>query len=235
MRFWKRPRARCAHLAALLVIGICVQMMRPSTAHAQNSAHVIKGSTRKAHFVWNSDRSRLLVNVGFFDVVSGKVRRKLTRGLPTTIVLTAMLYADKNPKPISTTVQSCRVTWHVWDELYRIDLHRLGQKRTRWTPTIDGVLRTCARAQKLEVATARQAASAKSLYLRARVQVNPIDPAVLQKIKRWVSRPLRTGVPAPGDALFSTFTGLFMKRFDAAERTLEFRTTPAVPHIRAES
>jgi hypothetical protein len=67
--------------------------------------------------------------------------------------------------------------------------------------------------------------------MQAKVQVNPVSPELLQKIKRWVSRPTGTGTAAPGDALFSTFTGLFLQRIGEAERELEFSTRPVVPRI----
>jgi hypothetical protein len=69
------------------------------------------------------------------------------------------------------------------------------------------------------------------LVLQAKVQVNPVSDDVLQKIKRWVSRPTGTSTAAPGDALFSTFTGLFLQRIAEAERVLIFSTKPTLPSI----
>jgi hypothetical protein len=42
-------------------------------------------------------------------------------------------------------------------------------------------------------------------------------------------RPSSTGTAAPGDALFSTFTGLFLQRIGDAERDQKFVTRPAKP------
>ena len=61
------------------------------------------------------------------------------------------------------------------------------------------------------------------------MQVNPVSAEVLQRIKRWVSRPSGTSTAAPGDALFSTFTGLFLQRIGNAERELNFTTKSATP------
>jgi hypothetical protein len=65
--------------------------------------------------------------------------------------------------------------------------------------------------------------------MHAKVQVNPMSEDVLLKIKRWVSRPTGTSTAAPGDALFSTFTGLFLQRIGEAEKVLLFSTRPTVP------
>ena len=85
--------------------------------------------------------------------------------------------------------------------------------------------------RKLLIANRNQLAPGRQVYLDARVLVNPVSPQLLEKIKRWVSRPTATGTAAPGDALFGTFTGLFLQRIGDAERVLEFMTTSAIPRI----
>ena len=81
------------------------------------------------------------------------------------------------------------------------------------------------------IGTRDQIPFGSAVYIHAKVQVNPVSPEVLQKIKRWVSRPTGTGTAAPGDALFSTFTGLFLQRIGDAERELKFTTKTAVPSV----
>jgi hypothetical protein len=65
----------------------------------------------------------------------------------------------------------------------------------------------------------------------AKVQVNPLSPEVMQKLKLWVLRPSGTGTAAPSDALFSTFTGLFLQRVGEAERELKFNSRPILPTV----
>jgi hypothetical protein len=56
------------------------------------------------------------------------------------------------------------------------------------------------------------------------VEVNPVSPDMLERIKRWVSRPSGNSTAAPGDALFGSFVGLFVTRIGVADRQLAFRT-----------
>ena len=65
--------------------------------------------------------------------------------------------------------------------------------------------------------------------MKAAVRINPISEELLAKLKRWVSRPAQTATAAPGSALFSTFTGLFMQRVGDAERSVEFTTRVSLP------
>ena len=76
------------------------------------------------------------------------------------------------------------------------------------------------------------------LIAAGRIQVNPVSAELLQKIKRWVMRPSATGTAAPGDALFSTFTGLFLQRIGDAERQQKFTTRMLLPitiHSKSQS
>jgi hypothetical protein len=186
---------------------------------------------RDVRMAWNVARSRVYVSMTFRDVIDSTIRRKLSRGLPTTIVLTAAVYAPGSSKPLSTTAQTCKITWHVWDEVYLVELTRPGGTRSSAAITVEGVLRRCAEARDLLAGTKDQIPFGIALQLRAKVQVNPVSAEVLQKIKKWVLRPTGTGTAAPGDALFSTFTGLFLQRIGEAERELKFTTKTAVPTV----
>jgi len=190
---------------------------------------------RDARFQWGPDKKNMYVSVSFRDVIDAKILNKLNRGLPTTIVLTAAIYRAGQSEPLSTTAQSCKITWHVWKEVYFVEVTRPGGTRIEKTLTANGVLRRCAeiqssRVQRLLLAgTSSQIPDGVPLYMEGKVQINPVSPDVLTKIKRWVSRPTGTGTAAPGDALFSTFTGLFLQRIGKAERQLDFTTTVTMP------
>jgi hypothetical protein len=181
---------------------------------------------RKARFYWDKSGRALLADFAFRDALDARIRSKLSRGLPTEIVLTALVYTTDSKTPLSTTFQTCRITWHVWEEMYRVDVTRANQPKGRrhWTPSISGVLRRCAESRRLLIADSTQVARDKVVYLTATVRINPIGDELLKKLKRWVSRPSHTTAAAPGSALFSTFTGLFMQRIGDAERTISFAT-----------
>lgn len=185
---------------------------------------------REVRFDWDAPSRKLVLDISFRDAIDSDILRKLTRGLPTTIVFTATLYRAGTRQALSTTAQTCKITWLVWDEAYLVELTQPpGGTRTRPTATAEGVLRRCAATTRLVAATPAQVPVGAALYLEAKVQVNPVSAELLQRIKRWVSRPSGTATAAPGDALFSTFTGLFLQRIGNAERELNFTTKSAVP------
>jgi hypothetical protein len=181
---------------------------------------------REVDLSWDTDKSLLYLDIGFRDIIDDGIRNKLSRGLPTTIVLTATIQKAGSTEPLSTTTQTCRITWHVWEEAYYVEIVRPGSSQARWTTTLEGVFRRCAEAHRLLAGDATQVSPSVPLYARGTIQINPVSPEVLQQLKRWVMRPSSTGTAAPGDALFSTFAGLFMQRIGDAEREVHFFTRP---------
>jgi hypothetical protein len=214
----------------LVPCAIALLALAPSVARAQ--ARPV--STRDVLFEWDAEAKLLYLSVGFRDVIDQELQAKLSRGLPTTIVLSAAIYraaSGVSGTPLSTTAHTCKVTWHVWEEAYRVEVTRPGGTQVRWTTTVEGVLRRCADVRRLLSGTALQIPLNTALLCSAKVQVNPLSPEVMQKLKLWVLRPSGTGTAAPSDALFSTFTGLFLQRVGEAERELKFNSRPILPTV----
>src|SRR5262249_34278026 len=153
------------------------------------------------------------------DVVDNDTAAKLQGGLPTTIVMRAYVFRTTGRTPLAATYKSCRVTFDLWDEVYRIELSQSGEPDTQVaSPTLDGVLRRCAETDRLAVVARSALPASASYYIACVVEVNPVSPDMLDRIKRWVSRPSGTGATAPGDALFGSFVGLFVARIGTADR-----------------
>lgn len=219
----RRPGWLLACWVALLLL------LLPAVAHAQAKPV----PTRDVLFEWDAEAKLLYLSVGFRDVIDPELQAKLSRGLPTTIVLTAAIYraGSSATTPLSTTAHTCKVTWHVWEEAYRVEITRPGGSQVRWTTTVEGVLRRCADVRRLIAGTVQQIPVNTPVFCSAKVQVNPLSAEVMQKLKLWVLRPSGTATAAPSDALFSTFTGLFLQRVGEAERELKFNSRPQQPTV----
>lgn len=224
-----RQEYYCRVARWVLAIGLSAWCFLLSTANAW--AQVKTPSVRTGHFQWSPSGRMLLLSLSFRDVATPEVLRKLRLGLPTTIVLTGVLRA--NLDIVSTTYQRCKITWHVWEEMYRVEVSRASQPSVKrsWSPSVNGVLRRCAEADRLVVAERAQVPLGKALTLDARILVNPVSPELLEKIKRWISRPSSAATATSASKLFSTFTGLFMTRVGEAEGELRFVTRPGIPPL----
>jgi len=226
---WRAATRRRAHtlLVACLLGG---SGARSALAQEAPVPPPVPNSPREARFEWDAARRWLFVTLAFRDVADAGVLRKLKQGLPTTIVLTGILYAQGTDQPLASTLQNCKITWHVWEEMYRIEVSRPDQQAVRqWSPTLNGVLRRCAQTERLPVAHVSQLSDERPLELRVKVLVNPVSQELLQKIQSWISRPSNTTSASTGSILFSTFTGLFLTQIGEADRVLEFATRAFTP------
>jgi hypothetical protein len=172
------------------------------------------------------EKQTLRVSVGYRDVVDAATVAKLMGGLPTTIVMRAYVFRESGGAALAAAFKTCRVIFDLWDEVYRIEISQTGMNDVSTaSPTLEGVLRRCAEAEKLAVIGRSVLPSGTKYYLAGAVEVNPVSPDMLERIKRWVSRPSSgTSTIAPGDALFGSFVGLFVTRIGVADRQLAFRT-----------
>ena len=178
--------ARPARALAAAGAGCLIAWAGPALAQEK------KDPPRDARYTWNHQKTQLYMDVSFRDIVDAEIRKKLSRGLPTTIVLTAAVHQVGSKDPVSTTAQTCKITWHVWDEVYLVETTRPGGSKSSAAISVDGVIRRCADARRLPIGTSAQVPVGASIYLTAKVQVNPVSAEILNKIKRWVSRPTGT-------------------------------------------
>ena len=183
---------------------------------------------KTATFTW--DQTGLRMTVTYRDVVDDDIEKKLSSGIPTVIVMAASVIEEGGTDVIAATAKSCRVAFDPWDEVYRVQLAQPGGEKTDITPTLRGVLTRCFEADKIPVVERSRLKDGTRYFVQAKVEVNPISKEILDRIKRWVSRPTGSspGVGA-GDALFGSFVGLFVARIGNADRELRFQTQTFAP------
>ena len=56
------------------------------------------------------------------DLVSRRVREKLSSGLPQTIVVRVYAFDEEGDTPVAVVPRSCRVVYDLWEEVYRIQI-----------------------------------------------------------------------------------------------------------------
>ena len=186
-----------------------------------------KLAQRKAKLA--THRKWVTMTVSYRDVVNPAIRRKLLSGLPTVIASRAYVFPEKSPRPVALSVKTCRIVFDLWDEVFRIDLKQAGKDRQTVAVNVEGVLRRCAEATKQPVVATRSLNGQQRYFVAVMVEVNPLSKEMMDRIKRWVSRPKGAGTVGPGDSLFGSFVGLFITHVPDADRALSFRTQAFVP------
>ncbi|MBX3226852.1 MAG: hypothetical protein KIT84_38460 [Labilithrix sp.] len=188
---------------------------------------------RQANFVWdkNEKTKQVLLKASFSyrDVIDKGLAAKLASGLPTVIAMRAYVLREGDANPIALAGRTCRVSYDLWEEVYRLKVATAGGERDLAAVNLEGVLRQCAEARDLPVADKTLLTVNKPHFLGVIVEVNPISPQMLAQMRQWVSRPAGSTGIGPGDALFGSFVGLFVRQIGTADKTLRFRTQSVTP------
>ncbi len=202
-------------------------MLAPLTAAAADVLPDFDAmGSRKVTFVW--ERASLKANFGFRDALDAKVVDKVTSGLPWTVVLRAFLIRDGQSAPVALTGQTCRITFDLWDEVYRTEVLTAYGDRKQVAPNLEAAMATCTELRGFVVAHQRVVDHRFRHRLAIVAEVNPISPEMIEQLKRWVSRPAASTQLRPGDALFGSFAGLFMRELGKSDQTIVFRSEARV-------
>jgi hypothetical protein len=169
------------------------------------------------------------LSVSFRDAVDAEISRKLLSGLPTVITIRAYVFREGGGDPMALAAKSCRIVYDLWDEVFRIQLTQPGGQANTVAINVEGVLRNCAEARKLPLIERGLLRDGVRYFVAALVEVNPVSAEVLDRIKRWVTKPAGSTAIGPGDSLFGSFVGLFVTRIESADRRLSFRTQAFLP------
>ncbi len=202
-----------------LVVGLALALAA-SSARAQGAP-----TTRAMPVTWADGVPHLRVDLR--DVADADLVAKLRSGLPQTLVMRAYAYRGEG-EPIAIGVRQCRVVFDLWEETYRVEVQTESADRARTLASTDDVLRACLSTTDMPVGTSREWASASraGVWFALLVELNPLSPDTVHRIRRWLARP--GGSQVGGDAFFGSFVSLFVnRRMGEAERTFRFRTPEA--------
>lgn len=218
----RRPRVR-ALLA--IVLGLFVA---PAAARAEDALKSPSQLTQRTA-TFAVEKKMVVMTVAYRDAVDDAIQKKLLSGLPTTIAMRGYLFKDTGGDPVALAAKSCKVVYDLWDEVFRITITQSGGQTTTVAVNVEGVLRNCAEAKKLPVLERASMKDTQKYYVAAIVEVNPISADMLDRIKRWVTRPNGSTSLSSSDSLFGSFVGLFVTRIQSADKRVQFRSQAFLP------
>jgi hypothetical protein len=206
-----------------LLVGAALVLSGLSWGPARARADEGDIPSRRMGIRWNQKRPKVFFSAR--DLVNASVRRKLESGLPQRIDLSVFAYRERGGQPITAHARSCRVTYDLWERVYRVQLQTPRVDRSELVDSIDEVIETCLVARGVPIGTKErfEARSGRKVYFAVLVELNPMSADTVQRIRRWLARPATGGIE--GEAFFGTFVSLFVnRRIGDAERTIRFRS-----------
>lgn len=166
-----------------------------------------------------------MIDLSLADFADATVRRRLDSGLLQTLEVRVYAYRASGGTPIAVAVRSCRVVYDLWEERYRVSMATETSESASVEPSLERVVQACLVLDDLRIGDAERlaAVAGEEIYFAALVQLNPLTPDTVHRIRRWLSRP--GGAADPSDTFFGSFVSLFVNRsVGEAEAHLEVRT-----------
>jgi len=215
--------------ALQVIAALCAAVALPSTLGTAVARAEPPVLMRPMAVKWSGQAP--LLSFSARDFVGKQVAEKLDSGLPQRIVTRVYAYPEGGTEPISVSALSCRVVYDLWEGVYRVQEQTATTDRTRTLPDRAAVMSACLDVRTLALgdATAFGKYRGRSIYFAAIIELNPVSPDTVQRIRRWLSK--SNGSQLRGDAFFGSFVSIFVsRRMGSAEHTLAFRsTTYSVP------
>ncbi|MGZ3418435.1 MAG: hypothetical protein ACXWUG_31905 [Polyangiales bacterium] len=185
--------------------------------------------TRPSAFKW--DKNVLRGAFSFDDAINDAQKKRLANGLAVTVVMRGYVIPNAGGDPIALTAHTCTIGYDLWQQIFFVVVNN-GKKSA--VVNLAGVLKRCTQMKDLPIADKPTLKNKPTdYYLAVHVEVNPKSQQLLNQIQGWVTRPLGvSGSISPGDALFATFVGVFIKQQTAtADVVIDFQTSsfPAAP------
>ena len=166
------------------------------------------------------------VDFSAVDLADRSVREKLETGLPQTLVMRVYAYREGG-QPIAVAPRSCRVTYDLWEEVYRVQVQEPNVDRVESFRSLDAVLDRCLVARRIPIGAGSEYRSlaGERIYFATLIELNPLSPDTVHRLRRWLARPAGGGRVGGSDAFFGSFVSLFVnRRIGSAERTLRFQS-----------
>lgn len=215
-------RRSSAWLALGVLAWVCAWALAGATVRAQGGGTV---PPRRIGVHWDGMVPELSFSAR--DLADRDVRKKLQSGLPQVISVRVYAFRDGG-RTVAASLQTCRVVYDLWEEIYRVQVQSAEQDRSVMVPSMKEVLDKCLVTRRLPIGHADNWANRKDedVYFAVLVEFNPLSQDTVERIRRWLARPAGGG-NLEGDAFFGSFVSLFVnRRIGEAERTLRFRSQP---------
>ncbi len=224
---WRRASLALAVVLAAMAPGSAGAQQATPQGAPQQPTHPAALAPRQANYAW--DGNLLRASFSYRDVLGDpELLKKVSSGLPTTIVMRAYVYREGEDTPVALAPRVCRVQYDLWDDVYRI--HVIEPERERDQAAVIGtVLRLCTEARDLPVVRRDLLVAGRPYFLGVVVEVNPVSQEMVEQMRRWIARPTGSTGIGPGDALFGGFVQLFVRQIATSDKTITFRTQSIVP------
>jgi hypothetical protein len=178
------------------------------------------------------DGRRLVISVAFPDLFDAALGARLDSGFATNIVVRAFVGREGAGRAEALAVRHTRVAYDLWDEVYLVEERDDAGVRTARLGTRAQAIARVTTLDRLPVGEWARLRPGVRYVVRVVVEVNPVSPELLARVRRWLTRPegsRRLDSSDGGESFFGSLVSVFVNpRIGDAEKVLRFETPPFV-------
>ncbi len=190
----------------------------PSAARADESVKLKRGKFRL-------EKDKLTLSVGFRELFSAAMRRRLKNGFATTVVMRIHLFEADGKRTVSFTARTLKAVYDLWDEAYTIRMNEPPRTRHVKKKAQKDVVDRLTSLWHFPVADLAKVKPGRRYFVAVIVEVNPISEDLLSEVRRWLRNPKGSRQRMGGENLFGSFVSIFVNnKIRRAERTYRLRT-----------
>lgn len=167
----------------------------------------------------------MTATVGFREVFDVGLRRRLRSGFATTVKMRFFLFRNGKNSPLAVKTRTLTAVYDLWDERYLLTVYEEGHVKQWRLRSERKVVDRLTSLWRSKIAHTSKFSEGATYFLAGIVEVNPIKPEVLSKVRGWLRKPHRRKQARSGENLFGSFVSIFVNdRIQRAEKSFKFRS-----------
>src|SRR5207237_241898 len=167
----------------------------------------------------------LTLSVNMPELADAALRKRLSTGFVSTIVLRAYLYREGETRPLGFTARTSLVSYDLWDEVYRVKIQDPQGELNLRLHSADEALARISQLALFPLVPLARVAPGVGHFAAIIVEVNPISPELLAKVRRWLTHPEPGARMSGGETFLGSFVSVFVNgQVSQSERVVRFRS-----------
>ncbi len=190
--------------------GLLAALLLPAAAAGQ--PREVRRIDRAMELAWRDGRAR--VGVQFPEVFTERLRKRLSSGFSSRLLVTAQVLSRASKKPLARGLQQVTIRYDIWEERYAVRIESLAGRRNLQVKSMDEVVRVCARLEGLELEGLPGVQTRQRSRIELRIEVNPTSPEQRQKVREYLANPDGGRAIDSPRSFFGSFSKIFVNEKD---------------------
>ncbi len=182
---------------------------------------------KRGHF--HEDKNNILVSLGFREMFDERLKKRLTNGFTTTVVMRIYLYKKRGEDPIAFTVRTLRANYDIWEEQYLLRAEDYRGRTARRFKDQKKIVDRLTSLWRFPIASRKHIKPNTKYFVAVIAEVNPISRELLSEVRRWLCNPHGAQSRVGSENFFGSFVSIFVNNeIRRAEKTMRVRTQPFI-------